>query len=393
MIHYLRAMLERLRGLFGDRRADQELDDEIETHLRLLTERYVRQGMSEAEAARAARRQFGNATLLKEASREMRRIRLINTLVQDLNYGARMLLKHKGFTAVAVLSLTLGIGVNTTLFSLADAFLWRALPGVNNDRLFTLVRGDGLEWPCSYPDYVDYRDRNQSFAGLVAFEPAIFAFGNGERSRVVTGELVTGNFFEVLGAPMSQGRAFLPEEDRTPGAHPVVVISHDFWVREFGGDPQLVGKTIKLNNHSFTVIGVAAADFAGISNPLRADLWVPMMMQAAAKPNEQPGLSNRDLGMFAFGRLKEGVSRAHAEAELETINRQLLQAYPLTSDEEASWRGLPLSLWPAQGTLSSGIRQRSEAGDNTGYVRHRYRLANRLRQCSEFAACARRRPV
>ena len=360
MIHYLRAIAARLRGLFGDRRADQELDDEIETHLRLLTERYVRQGMSEAEAARAARRQFGNATLLKEASREMRRIRLIDTLVQDVLFGARMLLKHKGFTAVAVLSLALGIGANTALFSLADAFLWRALPVVNNDSLFTLVRGDGLEWPCSYPDYVDYRDRNQSFAGLVAFEPAIFAFGNGERSRVVTGELVTGNFFEVLGAPMSQGRAFLPEEDRTPGAHPVVVISHDFWVQEFGGDPQLVGKTIKLNNHSFTVIGVAAADFTDISNPLRADLWVPMMMQAAAKPNEQPGLSNRDLGMFAFGRLKEGVSRAQAEAELETINRQLLQAYPAPSDGEASWRELPLSLWPARGTLSSGIRQRTK---------------------------------
>ncbi len=362
MTNYLRVMAAKLRGLFGDRSADQELDDEIEAHLRLLTERYVRQGMSEAEAPRAARRQFGNITLLKEASREMRRIRFIDTLVQDLRFGARMLLQRKGFTAVAVLSLAFGIGANTALFSLADVFFWRALPAVNDDRLFTLVRGDGLAWPCSYPDHVDYRDGARSFDGLAAYEPVVLAFGNRERSRVVTGELVTGNFFEVLGARMSQGRAFLPEEDRAPGAHPVVVISHDFWGREFGGDPQLVGKTITLNNHSFTVIGVAAAGFTGVSNVGRADLWVPMMMQAAAKPNEGPGLNSRDRGMYAIGRLKEGVSRAQAEAELETINRQLLQAYPAPPDEESSWRGLPLSLGPAQGTLYSGIRRRMEMG-------------------------------
>ena len=197
MTHYLRALAAKLRGLFGDRRAERELDEEIETHLRLLTERYVRRGMTQDEAASAARRQFGNVTLLQEVNREMRRIRLIDTLVQDLRFGARMLLQRKGFTAVAVLSLALGIGANTALFSLADAFFWRALPAVNDDRLFTLVRGDGLAWTCSYPDYEVYRDHNRSFAGLAAYDPVILAFGNGERSRVVTGELVTGNFFEV----------------------------------------------------------------------------------------------------------------------------------------------------------------------------------------------------
>jgi macrolide transport system ATP-binding/permease protein len=359
MIDHLRTIVARLRGFFGDRRANQELDDEIQNHIALLAERYVRRGMTREEATREARRQFGNITLLKETSREMRRIRPIDTLVQDLRFGARMLFQHKGFTIVAVLSLALGIGANTALFSLADAFLWRALPAVNNDRLFMLVRGYDIPmpWTCSYPDYVNYRDRNQSFAGLAAYEPVILAFGKGERSRVVTGELVTGNFFEILGVPMSQGRAFLPEEDRTPGAHPVVVISHDFWVREFGGDPQLVGKTITLNKHSFTVIGVAAANFAGISNPLRADIWLPTMMQAAIQRIEQHGMNSRDRWMFAIGRLREGVSRAQAEAELETINRQLLQVYPAPSEEETSWRRLPLSLEPAQGTLFPSIRR------------------------------------
>jgi macrolide transport system ATP-binding/permease protein len=362
MTNYLRVLAARLRGVFGSRRADQELDDEIETHLRLLAERYARQGMTEAEATQAARRQFGNIALLKEDSREMRRIRPIDTLINDLRFGARMLLRDKRFTAVAVLSLALGIGANTTLFSVSDAIFWRALPAVNNDRLFTLMRNDGMAWTCSYPDYLDYRDRNQSFSGLVVYFPVAIAFGNGERSREVTGELVTGNFFEVLGVKMSLGRAFLPEEDQPPDAHQVVVVSHEFWLREFGGDPQLVGKTIHLNNQSFTVIGVAAAGFVGISNPMRADLWVPMMMQAAVRPKEPSLLNHRNLGLFAFGRLKEGVSRAHAEAELETINRQLQQAYPASPQADDSWRNLPLSLGPVNGVLYQGIRQRLALG-------------------------------
>jgi predicted permease len=359
---WLRLIYSRLYGLLRRNRIEQEMEDEMRFHLLMRTRENIKRGMRPDEAEREARRRFGNVGRVKDLARDIKGGGFVETLLQDLRYGARMLLRHKGFTAVVALSLALGIGANTTLFSLADVFFWRALPAVNADGLFTLVRGDGMVWPTSYPDYVVYRDGAQSFAGLSAYEPVLLAFGNGERSRMVTGELVTGNFFEVLGARVSQGRAFLPEEDRTPGAHPVVVISHDFWLREFDGDPQLVGKTITLNNHSFTVIGVAAEGFAGISNPLRAVLWIPIMMEAAAKPNEKPGLNSRDIrqGMFAIGRLREGVSRAQAEAELNTINRQLLQAYPAPPDPESSWRGLPLSLSPAQGTLNSGVRRRME---------------------------------
>jgi predicted permease len=299
--------------------------------------------------------------------------RMEDEMFQDLRFGARMLLKQKGFTAVAVLSLALGIGANTAIFSLADALLWRALPGTHNDRLFALVRGDGSGPTFSYPDYVDYRGRNRVSAGLAAYEGVTFAYGNGDHSRVVMGELVTSNFFEVLGAPMAQGRAFLPEEDRAPGANPVVVVSHDFWQRGFGGDPQLIGKTAMFNNHSFTVVGVAAEGFAGASIPSRADVWVPMMMRAAVKPNEAPLLNDRQAEtLWAIGQLKTGVTRAQAEAELETINRQLQQAYPAPNrfnlDAATFQQSRRLTLAPARGTLLHGARQMATLGTTLATV-------------------------
>jgi macrolide transport system ATP-binding/permease protein len=362
MIHYLRALVARFRGVFGDRRTDWEFDDEIQAHLELLTERYARQGMTEAEAARTARRQFGNVTLLKEVNREMRRIRVIDSLIQDVRYGARMLLRHKGFTAVAILSLALGIGANTAIFSLADALLWRGLPMANHDRLFIVKRGGGTSSTFSYPDYVDYRDRNQVFEGLAAYNVTMLAFGNGERSEVVMGESVTGNYFDVLGVPMAQGRAFAPEEDRTPGTHPVAVVSYDFWQRRFGGDPHLVGKTLTFNNRSFTVIGIAAAGFVGASVPMQAEVWVPIMIRAMGQPGGAPELNDRQAEILdAIAQLKAGASRAQAEAELETINRQLQQAYPapnrFNQDAAAFQQGRRMSLAPARGTFIQNLRQ------------------------------------
>jgi putative ABC transport system permease protein len=362
MIHYLRTLAARLRGLFGNRKSDQELDGEIETHLRLLIERYVRQGMTEADAASAARRQFGNVTLLQEEYREMRGIRVIDSLIQDLRYGMRMLLRHKGFTSVAILSLALGIGANTAIFSLADALLWRGLPMANHDRLFIVKRGGGTSSTFSYPDYVDYRNRNQVFKRLAAYSITTLAFGDGERSEVVLGESVTGNYFDVLGVPMARGRAFTPEEDRTPGTHPVAVVSYDFWQRRFGGDPHLVGKTLTFNNQGFTVIGIAVAGFVGASVPIRAEVWVPMMMRAMGKPGGAPELNDRQAELLdAVAQLKSGVSREQAEAELETTNRQLQQAYPapnrFNEDAAAFQQSRRMWLAPARGTFIQKLRR------------------------------------
>src|SRR5262249_59398320 len=170
MIHYFRALAARLQALFGDRRADRELDDEIETHLRLLTERYVRQGMTEAEAARSARRQFGNVTLLEEVHREMRGIRFIETLLQDLRYGVRMLVKNPGFTSIAVITLSLGIGTNTAIFSLVNAVLLRSLSFPRPERIMTIwaeAPADGITKQSVAPgNYSDLKARQTVFAQM-----------------------------------------------------------------------------------------------------------------------------------------------------------------------------------------------------------------------------------
>ena len=290
--------------------------------------------------------------------------RLEEEMFQDLRFGLRLLLKHKGWTAVTVLSLALGIGASTAIFSLADALLWRGLPAANHDRLFSLVRGNGS---FSYPEYLDYRDRNRVFAGLAAYETTMLAFGNGERSAVVMGELVTGNYFEVLGVPMQQGRSFAADEDRTQGTHPVAVVSYDFWQRRLGGDPQLVGKSVTFNNQKFTVIGIAAKDFVGAWIPFKAEVWVPIMMRGMGRPAGAPELNDRQAGFWgAIAQLRAGVSPEQAEAELETINRQLQQAYPapngLNQDLEAFQQSRRISLVHTQGTFGQILRNMVSQG-------------------------------
>src|SRR5262245_61124501 len=216
MIDYFRAVVARLLGLFGDRSADRELDDEIETHLRLLTERYIRQGMTEAEAEWAARRQFGNVTLLQELNREMRGFRPIETLFQDLRYGLRVLRKNPGFTAAAVLSLALGIGANLTIFSFVDAFFLRPIPAPEPDRWVAVWARWNGRWNAyqAYPAYVRFRGHSESFEGLAAhYSAAPWTLVINGDARRANGAVVSANYFSMLGIQPLLGRFFLPEED------------------------------------------------------------------------------------------------------------------------------------------------------------------------------------
>jgi macrolide transport system ATP-binding/permease protein len=262
--------------------------------------------------------------------------RLEDEMFQDLRFGLRMLLKNPGFTVVAALTLALGIGVNTALFTIFNAAALRPLPVKDPERVVKVYRKElgksgrevaGSNSMLSYSEYTGFRDNTHVFSVLTAYaENASLTLGADE-PEAITGLLVAENYFSALGAEMALGRAFLPDECQAPGASPVVVLSHRFWQRRFGADAGLIGKTITLNRQPFTVIGVAARDFNG-AELFAPDLWAPITMQAQLMPGRD-FLPKQNLSWLeVVGRLKPGVSPAQAQAEMTLFAGQLDLAYP-----------------------------------------------------------------
>jgi len=349
MTDYLRALAARLRELIGDRRANQDLDNEIETHLRLLTERYVRQGMTEAEAALAARRQFGNVTLLQEAHREMRGIRFIETFVQDLRYGLRMLRRSPGFTFIAVLTLALGIGANTAIFSVVNAVLLRPLPYRDPDRLVMLnyYRAIMLNDFALAAEFLEWRDQAKSFEQIGAYRSDTSDMtGSGEPERLNAG-FASADLFATLGVAPALGRSFTMEEDTTGGAQ-AVILSDKLWRRRFGADPQVIGRTLTLEGQNRTVIGIMPPSFRFLDE---ADLWLPLALNVNLQLNRQGGA----VRVKVIARLKQGVTLEAAKADLSVILSRQRQAFPRVyrryGDIQVRVIGLGESLvgdvWPA----------------------------------------------
>ena len=316
--------------LFHRRQQEEQLEKELRHHLDLHTSDLISQGYSPKEAQRQARLALGGSEQVKEMCRDARGIRWLEELLQDLRIGMRVLRKNPGFTLVVTATLALGIGANTAIFGLVDALLLRPLPVVKAPgELVLLMRGDGRGPTLSYPDFTVLRERNEVLSDLALYTQAPISFGNNVRSEVVLGAMVSSNYFDVLGIKPSFGRAFLPEEDRTPGAHPIVVLNHSFWQSRFNSDRTLVGQTIVLNSQRFTVVGIAPPGFDGESPPMKVSLWIPVMMIATMRGEPRDPLSNRQYENFgAIGRLKQGVSVTQAQAALETINRQLEESNP-----------------------------------------------------------------
>jgi predicted permease len=255
----------------------------------------------------------------------------MENLIKDIRYGVRMLMKNPGVTMVAVITLALGIGANTAIFSGVNAFLMRPLSVPNAVELVRPIeisddRGTSDEF--SYPDFLDYREQSTSFTGLAAEDMIQAAVDTENQNDVVWGQVVSANYFDVLQVKPILGRAFLPDEDKTAGANHVVVLSHSFWQRRMAGDPNIVGKSVQLNNRAYEVIGVAPDYFVGTKFALALDFWTPISMAEELRRN--PGIL-ADRGshwMNAIGRLKPGVSIEQASAEFATIVTRLNQAYP-----------------------------------------------------------------
>jgi predicted permease len=248
----------------------------------------------------------------------------MTSLLQDLHYSLRMMFRNFAFTIMAVLTLAIGIGANTTVFSWVDAMLLRPLSGVTSaDRLVAVetLTPNGAFVPNSYPDYRDFREHLKLLSGIAVTHPAAFSVGQQDHAERVWGELVSGNFFSVLGTGVALGRVFLPEEyGDKPGAFPLVVISDRFWRSHFNANPSIVGKTIRVNQYELTVIGIADPAFHGSFAGEAFDLWVPYMMQPELNGVDEWMLRDRaDRNMFGIARLKPGVTVAQARAELASL--------------------------------------------------------------------------
>ncbi|MFN7931419.1 MAG: ABC transporter permease [Blastocatellia bacterium] len=252
-------------------------------------------------------------------------------LLQDLRYALRVLRKSPGFTLIAVLSLALGIGANTAIFSLVNTVLLRSLPVANPRQVVAvnMTMNKGTEYiVASYPNYRDLRDRNEVLAGLIAYRPVPLSLSVEGRNERLFGYLATGNYFDVLGVKAVLGRAFTADDDRAPGAHPVAVMSYAFWQNRFGGDPNIVGKAVILNGHKFTVIGVAPNGFYGTEIMLAPAFWTPMMMQQQIEPGGNFLEDRGDGRLMMSARLKDGVTREQAQASLVNLVNQLAAEHP-----------------------------------------------------------------
>src|SRR5258708_1193416 len=261
---------------------------------------------------------------------------MINPL-EDLGYSLRGLRKSPTFTIVALLSLALGIGANTAVFNLMDEALLRSLPVKHPEQLVLFSapgprRGsintsydDTLTF--SYPMYRDFRDRNPVFSGVLARFPISFSMSWHDQTERINGDLVSGNYFEVLGLNAAIGRTLTQEDDKTPGAHPVVVLSYGFWKRRFGADPGVLNQSITLNAHQMTIVGVAQEGFKSVGIGEAADVFVPMMMRAQMSPAAGDDLDKRrSMWLNIFARLKPGVSRQQAEVATNTLWKPILES-------------------------------------------------------------------
>jgi predicted permease len=333
----IQRLRRRIRALLHRDAVERELDEELRQHLELETERHLRAGKSPDEARRAALLTFGGMDGVKEECRDTRGVRFLETLVQDLRYGARSLRKNPGFSAVVVLTLALGIGANTAVFSVVNGVLLRPLPYAQGEQLVALRQADlkvGVEdIGFSVKEVQDFRERARSLDDIVEYHSMNFTLlGGQEPQRVQTG-VVSAAFFDVFGVKPLLGRTFRAGEDAM-GAEPVLVLSHEFWRSKLGGDPGIVGRNFEMNDRVHTVVGVLPPLPA---YPSPDDVFMP----ASACPfRSRPAtMENREARMLnAFGRVKSGVSLDQARADLAGITKRLQMQYPDAYPKDAEPR-------------------------------------------------------
>src|ERR1700724_2141380 len=344
MRELFRTFTHRLAALFRRRRLEDDLDEELRSHLEMAVELNVRKGMAPEDARGEARRSFGGVEQTKENYRDQRGLPTIETTLQDLRFGFRMLRRSPGFSALAILCLTLGIGANAAVFSWIEGILFRPYPAVTHqERLLALggtERGEAPGTPISWPDFLDLQRSCTLFDAFFVTKIMGTSLSVGDRAEVMTGSIVSANYFDAIGVPPMLGRGFEPGEDAGRNAHPVTVISYQLWKGRFKGDPQIIGKTQRLNGVLHTIVGVAPEGFYGTFVGWGMQFWVPASMEETF---EAGGYKLEDRGarwIEAYARLKPGVTRKQAQEEISAVAARLEADYPATN------RGQGIKLWP-----------------------------------------------
>jgi len=340
----LRQLLYRLRSLFRRGEQDRDLEAEMSAHLELAIEENLRRGLAPDEARRQALVRFGGPLQVKEDHREARSLPLLEALLQDFGFTLRMLRRNPGFALLAIFCLTLGIGANAAVFSWMEGLLFRPYPMVaHQERLVALTgtaRGESDPTALSWPDFQELQKNCRLFDAFFVSKIMGTTLSFGERAQVVTGSIVSANYFTALGIHPILGRAFDPEEDVGRSAHPVTVISYQLWKERFGSDPQIIGKTQRMNGVMHTIIGVAPEGFYGTFVGWAMKFWVPVSMEDTF---EGGGYRLEDRGerwIESYARLKPGVALEQAQQEIAAVGKRLENDYPATN------RGRGIKLWP-----------------------------------------------
>jgi putative ABC transport system permease protein len=349
------SLLSRLKGLFRINRLERDLDEELRSHIEMRTKDNVAAGMSSQEARYDAQRRFGNATLMKEDTRAMDIIGWIETTCQDLRYAARMLRRSPGFTAVAIVTVALGIGANTAIFSIVNAVLLRPLPFPEPDRLVRIAfnePGLGLrDVPFSVPELDDLRNRAGVFKDVSTIASAsenLTGAGHPERLEFM---VTHPNYFSMLGATPQIGRLFGPQ-DFALGFAPVVVISDGLWRRSYGSDPNVIGRTVRLDNDPYTIVGVLPPGFRHPGPTVSGNVEVFQTAGFSGDPAPPPARGTRFMPA-AIGRLKPGITLEQAQARLTAMAIQIRHDYATDYPAQAQWT---IEIRPLQEALVGSVR-------------------------------------
>src|SRR5580658_1405142 len=344
----IRVFLSRLFGLFRTGRLEREMDEEFDFHLENEVAENLRGGMSPKEALAAARRRFGGIAQMKEAYREAHSLPFLQVLWQDLRFGFRMLRRNPGFSILAILCLTLGIGATTAVFSWIEGVLLRPFPGVAHQERMMAVAGTfggvagapGDSTDLSWPDFQDFQRNCKLFDAFIADRITGVTLAIGDRADRARGSVVSANYFDALGVRPILGRGFEPAENLGRNAHPVTVISYQMWKERFHGDPAIIGRAQMLNGMPHTIIGVAPEGFYGTFVGWAMQFWVPVSMQERFSSGGDKIDDRAAQWIEGFVRLKPGVTREQAQAEISAVAKRLENDYPVTN------RGRGVRLFP-----------------------------------------------